>query len=472
MELSRPIPLASFFERVFAPRHRAFWLVVGNGVLWQMSYVLVDGRQVIAALLMQLTGREWLVGLTLGMGTAVMSFPQLYAAYLMADGRARMPFYRFGAHVRWGAVAVLSVALALFHHRPLLLAGMVVCCLATTWAGLGYGSVAFGDIFARTVPARLRGRCFGLRLLGGGLIACALGGLVRRMLGEHSPLAFPFNYVLLFGISLVLLILGQSCFMCIDEPPLPARERPEGGFGPFVRHAASVLAGDRDALRYALFGTFTPAAWAPLILILPYALTQFGMHAGVAGWFVVVGVVAGVASNPFWAWASDRSGNRVCLRLTTALALAAVGLLALTPLVAERYRTIGGISAPLAWLLLVNAISEIALVGSSIGRTNYAYEIARDGDVPLYLAVFSAFTAPASCIGLPLLGWVAGRFGYPVVFAVAGLCGTAAVAMTLFLSEPRRRPPGGTVTDLCSDASTALLADSDAERRALCEVGD
>ncbi|NUP99008.1 MAG: MFS transporter [Armatimonadetes bacterium] len=423
---------------VFGEEHRPFWLIVLNGVLWRLSAEVFDGRRIVAAFLTQLLGKEWVVGVALAIQPGVTSFPQLYESYVVSDGRERMPYYRVGAWIRRGAMALMILAVVVLAHHPVWLGAVFIPLLGLLGLGEGLGSVAFSDIVTRTVPAHRRGRMFGLRMAVGGLLAFGLGLTVRHILSPSFVVPYPYNYTILFAVCLVFLVLSQNCFMRIEEPPIRRRERPAPDFVSFLRRAAALIHGDRNALNYLIYRSVTPAMTMPAAFLVPFAMRQLKFDAGVVGLFVSSAVIASSVSNVWWAWISDRRGNRMLLRLGVATILAALGMLALTPALAE----VWGPAARgqlLLWVVVVNALTEVGLTGLVIGQINYNYEIAPPGEVPLYTGLISTSTAPALIVLPPLFGLAAEHYGYPTIFAAGLLAGIVALLLSLRLHEPRHR---------------------------------
>ncbi|MCC7493019.1 MAG: MFS transporter [Fimbriimonadaceae bacterium] len=426
---------------LFSQPNHAFWLIVLNGVLFQLSFALFDPRRVVAAFLTDLTGREWLVGLAIAIQPTSMTLPQLYASHQVADGRPRMPYYIRGAAVRWVGTWLAVLAVVTLHRQTLLLATLFLLLIGVIGAGTGLGVVAFGDIVIRTVPAHRRGRLFGLRIALGSLLALAMGGLVKRVLSPSFPWPFPYNYALLFAISAVILMLAQACFMRVQEPPVEPRPRPAEHFGGYLRHAWRVLRRDPNAQRYILYRLVAPAGWVPVSLSVPYAMKVLGFGAQVVGWFMIASVLAAAASNVVWARLSDRVGNRVCIRLGTACVVTGVGLMALTPLIGEAVAGSGPNSVVLIWLIAVNALSEVGQTGVNLGGLNYTYELAQGPEAPLYIGALQSFSAPALAITPPLMALLAQRHGYPAIYVLGLLLGAMALYTTLLLREPRRASP-------------------------------
>lgn len=426
-------------EAVFAPQHRAFWLIVLNGVLFQLSWALFDARYVVAAFLTTLTGHEWVVGLANSIQATSMMLPQLYASHQVADGRPRMPYYIRGAHIRWTAMAILVIGVLALARFQVALAVLFLGMLAMMGFGVGLGVVAFGDIVTRTVAPHRRGRCFGLRLALGGLGSTVLGVMVRWLLADGSPFGWPYNYALIFLVSLLFLFTAQLFFMRIDEPPSERRPRPAESFRGFVRHALRVLRDDRAAARYALYRLLDPLATAPMLFITPYMMNRFGFRDDVVGPLVSTGVVAGALSNVVWASVSDRVGNRAVLRGAAMLVLLSLAMLAAAPHVMARYD--GGEPGRLtfAWLLGSNAVVQVCMTAINLGRLNYLYELAPPGEVPLYVGLLNTITSPVTAIAPPLVGFMAGRAGYEPVFVVGLTVALWGLLLTLRLDEPRHR---------------------------------
>ncbi len=430
--------LPSRLARYFTAEHRPFWLLIANGVIWRLSSEVFDPRRIVAAFLTQLLNREWVVGAALAIQPGVTSFPQLWESFQVSDGRRRMPCYRLGAWIRRTALASMILVVCLFAHRPVLLGTVFIILLGLMGLGEGLGSVGFGDIVTRTVPAHRRGRMFGCRMALGGLLAFGMGFLARVALAPGFALGFPYNYALLFSISLFFLFWAQQCFLWIDEPPLEPRERPAPTFWAYMRYAVAKIRRDPNMMQYLYYRCLTPAVGLPTAFIVPYAMKELHFHASVVGLFVSTSVLASVVANLAWAWVSDRRGNRLLLRLGIATVLAAVGLLAMTPFVGPS-TVCGGWDPKLLWVLAVNCLAEAGLMAMGIGQLNYLYEIAPVSEVPLYTGLVSSATAPALIILPPLYGWLAQRYGYPVIFAVGLAAGVVCVINSLRLEEPRRR---------------------------------
>lgn len=417
--------------------HRAFWLIVANGVLVRLYFEVFSPKRVVAAFLTQLTHREAMVGLALAIGPATSCLPVLFCSHRMEDKVKRMPYYALGARLKWVSLFLVLVSVLTLSGRPVLLAWVFIGLLGIFGLGDAVGGPAFGDVVARTVAPGRRGRMFGLRVAIGGVLAFFAGDLIRRLLGPDSPWHFPYNYFVLFAAAFAFLVAAQFCFMQVEEPPLDRPREARPPLRDYLRSALELLRRDRNAWGYCLYRNLSPLGWVPAAFIIPYALDRLHFNPSVVGTLVSSGVVCSSVSNLFWGSLGDRHGNRRVLTLSSGLLLLAALTLALTPLVARHYPAAGGSHVLLLWLLVVNALGEIGLTGAGNGQLNYLYDLAPDDQVPLYVGAVSTAAAPMM-IGAPLLiGFLASRCDFQVVFVLGVVCSVAVVGASLLLGEPR-----------------------------------
>jgi MFS family permease len=405
---------------------------VANGVLFRLYAEVFSPKRVIAAFLTQLVHRPWLVGVALAMGPAAACLPMLAFSYAMEDRPRRMPFYYLGAQLKWISLFITLVAIIVLHARPMALALVFIADLGVFGIGDSVSGPAFGDIVSRTISIGRRGKMFGLRVCIGGTLAIFAGALISRLLGDHSPFGFPYNYFVLFLVAFAFLVAAQFSFMRIAEPPLelPADARPP--WREYLRRAAAVLRHDKNAWRYTMYRNLCPLGWVPSAFIIPYALDRLHFSAAVVGLLVSTSVVGSSVSNLAWGSLGDRHGNALVIQLSSVMLLVAAVMLAMTPILADH----GLGHGLLWWLVAVNALGEIGLTGEGNGQLNYLYDLAPDDRVPLYIGVVTTAAAPMMIFGPLLIGWAAGRYDYFTVFVVGVIFSVAVLLSTTRLSDP------------------------------------
>ncbi len=204
-------------------QRRSFWLSVFNGALIRLAEVLMDANLVLTTFISRLTNSNLLLGLISPIGSAGWYLPQLFISSWMEKLPRKITAYRAALGIRLATWLALGLALWFLQSPLALLSAFYLTYLIMKLAS-GLGGVSFMDVTGKTVPARMRGRLFGLRTLFGGLLSLGGSRLVKTVL--QSAIPFPRNYaVLIFG-AMILGGIAMSAFSLIHEEPGPVRKVP------------------------------------------------------------------------------------------------------------------------------------------------------------------------------------------------------------------------------------------------------
>jgi hypothetical protein len=114
---------------------------------------------------------------------------------------------------------MIAVVVFLAPRAPFLAAVLFLLGYAIFTVTGGIGTLAFMDIFARTVPFRRRGAFWGLRMFFGSLLSIGVGIFVRHVLRQEWGLTFPNNYAVLMACSFCAFGLAWLTFFFVHEPP-------------------------------------------------------------------------------------------------------------------------------------------------------------------------------------------------------------------------------------------------------------
>jgi MFS family permease len=399
-----------------AALRRSYRLGVVNGVLFTLGEALSSANLVLALLVRQLGGSLTLVGLLPALQSGGYLLPQLLVGGRLQAMPRKMPLYRRAAVARLAAYSTLLIAVfgATSVPRGVSL-WLIVVCFSIFTIGGGTSTLAFQDIVAKVIPPRRRGSFFGARQLFGGLLTFALvGPLVRWLLGEDSPLAFPTNYGALCLLGLFCFAGGLLAFAVIVEPP-------QSQIGPRLRlvetlRRAPALLRQQDNYRWFIISRMlTRAGQIAEPFYIVYATEALSLPASVAGVYLAVRSVTGALSNLAWSRVSARRGNRRLVLLSGVLVALTPALALLGPALVARVGS--GDAGLLAALGLVFLVSGAANDGTNLAANTYLLEIVPENERPTYMGL--ANTALGLVTFLPVLGgWLVANIGYVGTFAV------------------------------------------------------
>lgn len=334
-------------------QRRNFWLNVFNGAVIRLAEVLMDANLVLTTFLQRLTESNVLLGLLGPIGTAGWYLPQLFISGWMEKLPRKITAYRAALGIRLLTWVGLGAALW-FLRSPLALLSAFYVSYTIMKLASGLGGVAFMDVTGKTIPARLRGRLFGLRTLFGGLLS--LGGSRLVKLALQSALPFPRNYALLILGAMVLGGIAMGAFSLTREEPGLVRKVPS------IRRqwARGLRALLRDApFRYMIIGRsllYIGFAALPFYTVMSRRLLNAPDYE--VGNYLTVLTFSSLVVTYLWGWLADKKGANWSMSLA-ALLWAGVALYGLGLTVGAQRGWWGQLPFPTAWL----AYPLFALIG-------------------------------------------------------------------------------------------------------------
>ncbi len=386
---------------------------------WNVGMSLASPTTILPLFVRQLTEEP----LWVGMIQAVMLFGWLVPGILVAGWVERLP------RVKVSVVAIAAVERAMLlllaplcvwlgrTNRPALLMAFFACW-GIMHACVGANTPGYYKLIAKTIPAELRGRLYGI------------GGAISGVLGAGTALAagwllqrrgFPDGYAACFlgaFAAMALSFLPVAFMREAEQPPDAVPER----IG--IRQALGLVRADPRlywlGVAVALFSLNTMAGSFYAL----YAIQRFGAGAAAIGEYTAVQMGTRVVAYLLVGWIGDARGNRSALLISTLAGTIAAALALGAP---------GG-----GWMWAIFAWNEVATLGWGVCALNYVLELCPPERSGTYTAVYGVLSGPFRVV-LPLFGGaLAGSIGFPPLFAAAALGGVAALLVLLArLPEPR-----------------------------------
>ena len=424
MELKRPASDQVRFNFVCGLLH---------GVFYRAGMAFSEPTSVLPVFLTHFTGSLTMIGVFSALIQGGGMLPLLFVANRLERARRKKPVLLVAIWVRAGAWGILGVLVFFWRggDTTLVLMALLTLLFIFSFAG-GVASVPFNDLWAKTLPATLRGRFFGHRQLWGGVMALGAAYVVKCVLGDPD-LVFPNNYGLLFLLSFAFLVISYIALSSVREPVGDILETPRK-LSVFVDQSLRMIREDRNFGRFLLSRmTIGFSAFALPFYVL-YGQQELQMPVERIGLLVGAQVAGAILSNIVWAELSDRVGNRSVIRLTGLVAVLIPGLTLLST------HFFGS-----SLLVVVFALIGAHASGTGIGFKNYLLEIAPVPLRPAYIAV--AGTLAGLLFLLPIAGgFVVDLWGYQAAFAANAVVVTGGLACSWTL-KCVRKPAGGALVD-------------------------
>ena len=364
--------------------------------------------------------------------------PPLFVAAHAERLPRKLPFVlRWTGWERLPFLVLALVAFFLADRAPgLSLWGLLVMLLLMTTVG-GVLMPAWTDLVARTLPARIRGRFFGLASLvgtAGGLAGTALTSWALGTLESATAYGVCFLAATVFvGISWIALAL-------VREPP-SASVPVETDFWTHLGGIPALLRQDSSFSWYLVARVLTFAAVVGAGFFTVYALRVLRASAADVGLFTGLLLAGQMAGQMVLGWVADRAGHR----LVIVLAAAAASVMNLVALAA----------GSLGVFVVVFALNGFFTAAIQVSALNMLFEFSpTPRQNPTYVGIERTFLAPFG-FGLPLLGGLLiDALSYGFVFGMSAACSAAAALVLLLLV----RDPRHHAADPAAAASTPARA--------------
>jgi len=348
--------------------------------------------------------------------------PQLFMAAHTATLPRKLPFViRWTLFERLPFPALALVAFLLAERAPALALTLTLLMLLMTTVIGGVLMPAWLDIIARAVPARLRGRLFGLSALGAGLVGFGASALTAHALATLPPSA---GYGLCFVGSSVCMVLSYIALLYVREPP-GGPVAPPVALRAHLARVPGLLRRDRNlswflaARACAIVGQMATGFYTV------YALTAWQAPASQPAVFTGLLVAGTVAGTLAFAWLADHAGHRLVILAGMAATLAA-NVVALA-------------SPTLSTYGLVLVLAGVQQAAFSVSNMAVLLEFSPSVDEhPIYVGLGMTSLAPFAFAAPLAAGLLADALGFRAVFGMASVGSVVGLTMLATLvRDPR-----------------------------------
>ncbi len=399
-----------------------FFMGVIHGVFYKAGMTFSEPNTILPLFLNAFTQSKSIIGLFGTLFQFSGAWPQLLTAQKAEALCRKKPLLVTMLVIRmasWGVLGLLTYFYGANHPGWILIIFLVL--LSVFYLAGGVAGIPFFDIIARTIPARMRGRFWGIRQFLGGVLAIGAGFLVKFILGNPN-LPFPKNYAVLFLLSFTFLIISYIGLGSMKEPPKESCP-PAKPFNLFLVQAFRTLKRDRNFGRAIFTEILAGSLLLSLSFYILYAKNVLKIDPSYVGIFIATQMLAGIISNLVWGLLSDRKGSRAVIRgsLLFHFSIPLFALLA---------------NSPYLYLFVFFGIG-FYMNGSSIGFTNFLLEVAPEEQRPLYISLRGTLVALVSFF--PLIGGVLiDLFSFRAIFLTVLVASVLANLSAYRLHEPRR----------------------------------
>ena len=394
-------------------RHNLLVLFL-DGVFFTPGMTLISITAVIPYFLHQAGATTFQIGLAASLAL-VCSF-LIQPIFVRLASSSRQPHRTFGKILVLQRVVFLAFVMCI----PLLASqGPILTWLFLFFWGVfnlfvGSYGVFYTPLVVKMLPPHRRGAIRGAGNATGMLLSIGAASLIQPIL---VSVAFPVNYLLIFSIGSVLLLIDAGLFFLLR---IPAEARPDMPVTAlkYVRQMPTAIR--RNA-------PFRALVTASIFLVIPnsllayytiYAIRVFHAAETQIGLMAILAAMAGAAGFFTFGIAADRWGPRLVL-LVGGVAITLAGALALT-------------THSLALLYVAWVLANFGTSAYLVGSTLLLGLVSPPNQVTIHVGVQSALSLALSALVVLVLAPLLEHTGFMPMFAIVLACGVSSLAVNVF----------------------------------------
>jgi MFS family permease len=389
-----------------------------DAVGWPLGQSFLSPQTILPLFIALLTNSTFVIGLVVAVQSVCLLVPQLFIANHLEHMRLRRIFVVvIGVIMERVPYLVLAITVLVVPEHGMVLVIFFLCWIVAN-TGTGLNMPAFLGLYAKTIPAQMRGRVGGVGNSVGTLLAVG-GAYVTSIILNRTHGLGGFSWLFLIGFLILLVSVLPLGF--VDERPSPTRTTRKPTLE-YLRELPSLLHTNHQFARYVLFQSLMQLAYSAPPFITAYAVLKLGVTAESVGFSTAILMGATAIGSLVVGLMADRRGYRRIFVVAGVGAILAYGILILLP------------SLPLVYVSYF--LAGIVLSAQSMGN-NMTMEYCGPENAGTYTAIVFTASAPARVLGPLALGAIAQIFGMRWVFVSI----TAVLALSLYLLLFRVRDP-------------------------------
>lgn len=318
-------------------------------------------------------------------------------------------------------LAAFILSMPLFSASPVLMRVLFLVSWGLFSCFIGGYSPFFYGLLPKLVRKEHQGRLVGIGGVVGNLMALGASALGGYLIAQ---LAFPYNYMAVFGAGCALLLVDAGLFLLIREHP-QASDAQVNGYLDYLRQIPKVI-GHSPAIRHIVSGNvLSLLATLPLSFYTLYAVRAFQAQAAQVALLSGLAVAAALVANLAAGFVADHAGHHRVMQLNTGCSLLAGLLILLLPSLPSLY---------VAWTL-----TNFSLASHNLSSIMQVSQHAPAGQEPLFVSVNNMAMLIVSFLGAMTCSQLIDILGFQALFIFATLAAAGALCIFLCLGRIYRQ---------------------------------
>lgn len=382
--------------------YRAF---LWHAVFLSITVTFTEVNTVIPAMILQIGGGEFHVGIVTAIMIGVPLAAQLNFAGFLHGRRRKKPFLLLGINIRVLSLAAIGLTLMAVRALSVTQALLIVYAelLLFTLSG-AFAGIAYVDLVGKSFSRELRARFFTRKQMisSAGILVSAL--IARQVL---SMTDYPYNYFILFLAAAAVLLVATGGFWMIREEG--GRKQKHSSYLQTIKSIPAVLSADRNLKVYLVFVNSIGFHVALTPFYIALAKKSYFLDPALSGNLLFIQIFGMVTASLIWPRVVDRRGFKGVMRVWARLSF----LLPLIALLFSRF-------LPIAFYLALFVLIGASISARKISQDAVIVELSNEENRVLYTGIIGTLNLSIAIFPI-IIGGLIAALGYVPVFVGVSL---------------------------------------------------
>lgn len=390
-----------------------------DGLLFMPGMTLISITTVIPYFLEQLDASTFQIAMAASMGLVLVFISNPVFGSIASRARRLHKGFAKTIFLQRGIFFAFVLSIPLFYRNPPLLVWLFLFFWGVFNIFVGSYGVFFTPLLLKLLPQEKRGAIRGLGFAIGSAVGVALAALIPFLLNN---LPFPYNFMLIFSIGCLFLLVNALMFWLMREPE-DNQPRLALNVLEYIKGLPGCIGENASFRAMILMCTFLVIANALIPYYTLYAIRVFSATEAHIAMLAALAVVSAAFSHVLLGIIVDKKGPALISIIVACFVILAGGL-----------ATIGN---SLEMLFAAWFFANLALNGYMLVGTLLLGEVAPSEKLPLYVGALNTVSMAISSAVVLLLAPALENIGFFLLFIVVLGCGLFSLLINLFVFRKR-----------------------------------
>lgn len=380
------------------------------GFLWHAIFLsltttFTEVNTIIPTLIVNVGGSSVHVGIVSAIVIGLPVVTKLFFSSFLSSQSKKKPYLLLGINLR--ILALISIAFTLVSYQKFNFISLIILLyfeLLVFSVGGAFASLPYVYLLGGSLSKEMRMNFFTKRQL-----ITSIGMLLSVITARYilANWEYPNQYVLLFAISSISLLIASFGFWIIKETP--TKKNKKVSTLSVIRSIPTILKQDRNFLKFLLYSNILGAALALIPFYIGFAQKTFNLDSTTVGYVLIIQIAGMFISSFIYPKLIKNRGFKGVLYLR-------IFLHVLLPLIAVIIANLNSLVGYLSIFFFIG----FALSARTISEEAALIELTNEDNRVVYTALVG--TLNFAIIIFPLiLGTLIDQIGYSIIFIISSL---------------------------------------------------